>query len=155
MKNGLLETLSVTNLNSTRKFPQNGIEVANYYFVSKVNVSLIQIEVLFSKKCPFGIPLKYHNFCSFPKYFQSRKGLSMLMPIFKVTGRAKSVWSILNFLKVTYARHTIAWRKPKLMQDLHLYVWLRFQEKDNCFYSAEVYISLLLSKYFVLYWKVA
>ena len=116
----LLETLSVTNLNSTRKFPQNGIEVANYYFVSKVHVSLIQIEVLFSKKCPFGFPLKYHNFCSFPKYFQSRKGLSMLMPIFKVTGRAKSVWSILNFLKVTYARHTIAWRKPKLMQDLNI-----------------------------------
>ena len=118
-------------------------------------MSLIQIEVLFSAKCPFGFLLKYHNFSSFPIYFQSRKGLSMLMPIFKVTGRAKSVWSILNFLKVTYARHTIAWRKPKLMQDLNICMFDRdFKKKDNCFYSAEVYVSLPFWKYFVLYWKV-
>ena len=38
--------LSVTKLSSTGKFPQNGIEVANLYFVSKVHDNLIQIEVL-------------------------------------------------------------------------------------------------------------
>ena len=92
MKNGLLEILSVTNLNSTGKFPQNGIEMVNSYFVSKVDDYLIQIEVLLRAKGLF--PFKNHNFCSFSINFQSKKGLSMPMPIFKVTAEGPRAFDV-------------------------------------------------------------
>ena len=91
-KNVLLEILSVTNLNSTGKFPQNGIEVATVYFVSKVHDYLIQIEILLNAKCLF--PFKYHNFSSFSTNFQSKKGPSLPMPIFKVTAEEPGAFDV-------------------------------------------------------------
>ena len=70
----------------------NGIEVANSYFVSKVHDYLIQIEVLLSAKGLF--PFKYHNFCSFTINFQSKKGLSMPMPIFKATAGGPGAFDV-------------------------------------------------------------
>ena len=64
--------LSVTNLNSTGKFPQNVIDTITS---SKLRFLLVQNAFF---------PFKHHNFCSFYINFQSRKDLSTPMPIFKV-----------------------------------------------------------------------
>ena len=88
----LLEISSVTNLNSTGKFLKIGIEVATLYFVSEVHDYLIQIEVLLNEKCLF--PFKYHNFCSFSINFQSKKGPSLPMPIFKVTAEGPGAFDV-------------------------------------------------------------